>query len=158
VDRVDSWLNGQVGWHRVALTWLVLCPSAVAGGSLLRAFRSLGRPGCEQLGGARFAQECEPRLGAGFLAVAAISVLAAGPLAGLLAVYQRWWAGRNPGKPFFSWRRIGSIWCLMTALLLNNLFDRPPHNQALELSGWILIAASAAFLLLEMRHRRLTRG
>ena len=52
----------------------------------------------------------------------------------------------------------GIVIGLMTAILLNNLFGRPPHNQALEFCGWVLIAASAAFLLLEMRHRRLTRG
>lgn len=90
MDRLDLWLNGQVGWRRVAVTWLNFWPLAVGLGSLDRTFHAWRHPGCQQIAAERFIQECEPQLGAGFLVVAVLSVLAALPLAWLLAAWQVW--------------------------------------------------------------------
>lgn len=161
MDRLDSWLNGQVGWRRVALTWLVFCPMGVTFGSLTQASIALQHPGCEQLAGDRFIQKCEPRLGAGFLVVAALSVLAVVPFAVLLAVLQRRWARRNPGRPFLSWCRIAFVWCLSAAGLLSTFSDQQQYGsgtrQSLSLSAGLLLVAAAVFFLLEMRRRRSTR-
>ena len=161
VDRLDSWLNDQVGWRRLAINWLILCPVAVALGSSTSSEISLRHPGCEQLAGQRFIQECEPRLGTGFLVVVVVSVLAAVPLAGLLAVWQRRRAARNPRRPFHSWSKIAAIWCLSTAPLLTTFADQQPYGRRTYyfVAGWVLIAGAVVFWLIETRrHQRLSRG
>ena len=161
MDRLDSWLNDQVGWRRLAITWVTLCPVAVALGSSTWSEISLRHRGCEQLAGQRFIQECEPRLGTGFLVVVVLSVLAAVPLAGLLAVWLRRRVARNPGRPFHSWSKIAAIWCLSAAPLLSTFADRQPHGRSTYyfIAGWALIAGAAVFWLLETRrYQRRSRG
>jgi hypothetical protein len=123
---------------------------------LIWGWFALQHPGCEQLSGAKFTQECEPRLGAGFLVVAAVSVVAAGPFAVLLAVVQRWWAARNPGKHFLSCCKIACLWCLSAAPLLDTFIDQVPsgrRNYYFD-AELVLIAAAAVFFLADVRRRR----
>ena len=145
----------------MALAWLVLGPMAVTFGSLTQASIALHHPGCEQLAGDRFIQECEPRLGTGFLVVAVLSVVAVVPFALLFSVLQRRWAARNPGKAFLSWCRIAFVWCLSAAGLLDTFSEQQLYGsgsrQSLQLSAGVLLVAAAAFFLLEMRRRRSTR-
>lgn len=159
MDRLDSWLNGQVGWRRIALIWLVVCPMAVVLGSSTWALNSLRHLGCQQLAGDRFIRECELRLGTGFLVVAALSVLAALPLAWLLAAWQVWWAARKPGRTSFSWCRIASAWCLSAALLLTTFADQQPYGRRTYyfVAQWVLIAGAVVFWLVDTRHQQLTR-
>jgi hypothetical protein len=159
MDRLDSSLNGQVGWRRVALIWLVLSPCAVGLGSSTWALHLLQHPGCEQLAGERFAQECEPRLGSGFLVVAVLAVLAAVPVAVLFAALQRWRAARKPDKPFHSWRRIAAVWCICAAALLGTFNDLLPHGGGTYrfVSQMVLLAGAVVFGLVDMRRRPVTR-
>jgi len=153
VDRLDSWLNDQVGWRQLAITWLVFCPVAVALGSSTWSEISLRHPGCEQLAGQRFIHECEPGLGTGFLVVVVLSVLAAVPLAALLAVWQRRRVARNRERSFHSWSKIAAIWCLSAAPLPSTFADQQPHGRHAYyfVAGWVLIAGAAVFWLLETR-------
>ena len=100
MDRLDSWLNRQTGWRRAAVLWVVLCPLAVGLGSSLWPGTAFGE-------------------------VAALSVLATVPFAGLAAVAQLRWQARNPQKPQQSWRMCVAMWCLAGSVLLGTLTDRP---------------------------------
>jgi hypothetical protein len=63
-------------------------------------------------------------LGAAFLQVAALSVLAAIPFACLAAAAQIRWRKRNPGKAYPSWRMIVAMWFIAAAGLLGELTNR----------------------------------
>jgi len=144
----------------MALAWLVVCPMAVTLCGLTQAFIALHHAGCEQLAGEEFIRQCEPRLGTGFLEVVALSVLAVVPFAVLLAVWQRRWAARKPGKPFFSWRSIGAIWCVSAGPLLSNFADQVPHagRTSYFAAQLVLMAGAVGFAIAETRRRRLARS
>ena len=138
------------------LTWLWFCPLAVALGTSTWALNSLQHPGCEQLAGERFIAECEPRLGTGFLGVAALSVLAAVPFAVLVAVLHRWWAARRPGRAYISWCGVVAGWCLGVGLLLGNFDGQLPHGGRTYyfVVQWVLLAGAGVFGLTDARRRR----
>ena len=129
------------------LIWLVLCPAAVVVGSGIWSLFIADVAG----------------LGPGFFEVAALSVLAAAPIACLAAAAQHRWAARNAGRAAFSWRICVGIWCLAAGTLLAILTDQQPYwhriHRYVGLSQMALFIAAAALLALAAsRRRRLSRG
>ena len=84
--------------------------------------------------------------GIAFLEVAALSVLAAIPFAGLAAAAQLRWQARNPGKPYPSWRMCAAMWCLTGSLLITLL---SPH--VVWFVQVALLAGTVVFWLLAVR-------
>jgi hypothetical protein len=146
VDRVDAWLNGQVGWRRGALIWLLACLPCVDVGCGIWALFTPGTAG----------------LGTGFLEVVGWSFLAAVPFAGLVAAAQRRRVARGSGMPFFSWRFIVSLLCIVSAVLPAELTDQQPywHRIHREVGLWqmVLLLAAMVFLLLAVRWNHRFRG
>ncbi|MBO0831680.1 MAG: hypothetical protein J2P28_01835 [Actinobacteria bacterium] len=91
--------------------------------------------------------------------VAVLSVLAAVPVAALLALYQRWWATRSPGRLLLSWRKIAFLWCMSADALLFTVADQLPYGRRAYYfdAQWVLIAAAVVFFLMDARRQRLTR-
>jgi len=82
--------------------------------------------------------------GTAFLEVAALSVLAAIPFAGLAAAAQLRWQTRNPGKPYPSWRMCVAMWCLTGSLLIETLAGRslPASCEPVDMSRVLSVACS----------------
>jgi hypothetical protein len=127
VDRLDSWLHRQVGWRRAAVNWVMVCPLAIG----------LGKDIWQ---------------GAAFVEVAALSVLAAIPFAGLAAAAQLRWQARHPGKPYPSWRMWAAMWCLTGSLLIDVL-ARPGHRMpsAVWHAQMVLLGGTFVFWVLAVR-------
>ena len=144
MDRVDSWLNSQVGWRRAILIWLTVCPAAILAGCGVWALVTPGAAG----------------LGTGFVEVVVCSVIAVVPFAWLATVVQRRRVARGLSMPFFSWRLSASVVSMTAAVLPGVLFDQQPYwhhiHRAVDLSQMVfLIAAVVLFLLAARRNRRL---
>jgi L-asparagine transporter-like permease len=152
VDRLDAWLNSQAGLLRVMLVWLLLCPLAVGLGTSSFDLFTLG----------------VPRPGIVFVLVAALSVVTAIPVAGLVVAAQRKRQelrrrqGQNSGPPLFSWRMGVAMWCVAAGVLLGTLIDQQPHGRGSALVIWLvqlaLLAGAVVFWLLEVRRKQLSDG
>jgi hypothetical protein len=145
VDRLDSWLNTQVGWHRAALIWVLLCPPAIAFGCGTWGFWTAWVPG----------------LGLEFLEVAAISVLAAAPLAGLVVLALR--RRGSSGRPVFLWRAFAGLLCGLTALMLGQLTDQQSYwlhiHRRVAIAELALMLVGVALWIASVRqYWRLYRG
>ena len=138
MDRLDSWLNGQVGLRRVIVAWLVLCPLAVGLGI---SFLVRSGPGV-------------PMPGTRFLEVTAVSVLAGAPVAALVAAYERNWSARNPGKPYLSWRMIVAGWCVAAGFLLGDQPWPARMPNVVWLAQLALLITAIVFWVLAVRRRR----
>jgi hypothetical protein len=112
VDRLDSWLNRQIGWRQAVLMWVHLCPPAAMIGFGLWGLLGPGSP--------------EP--GLTFVKVGAVSVLAAVPVAVILVSARHVRVARIGGKPAFLWRASAALLLWSGALILN--------LAAEQLEGW----------------------
>jgi len=113
-----------VGWRRVAVLWVMVCPLAGLGGIIWP--------------------------GTALLEVAALSVL----VAGLAAAAHRRWQTRNPGKPYLSWRMCVAIWCTTAGVLLSSLTDQPfggPSPGVVWFMQLALLGGAVVFWLLARR-------
>jgi hypothetical protein len=106
MDRLDTWLNAQRGWHGFLVAWLVALPGGVALSTLWVAASQLFGPT------ALSASAVLARLELGVVASVPLAVLNFA----LVSIYRRRPAkrGKNP-MPRYLWRGIASIHALVAA-------------------------------------------
>jgi hypothetical protein len=148
VDRLDTWLNAQRGWRRLAVIGVAWYWPTVWIAFFLWVF---------------------PRTSLPVLVIVAIAILALPAAVGLgsimAVIYSR--RARNPKRkkglaPFFTWRQILLPWLLIPTLLnatLLNTQGRPtPDERVLALLQVIFAIAIFALVLETWRYsRRFTR-
>jgi hypothetical protein len=142
VDRVDSWLNRQVGWRRAVLAWLKVCPVMIM---VAVPVWYVGTPGIQR-----------PSLE--FAAVAPWFLLAAVPLAGVSVRLQRDRPIGPMERPVFSWCTYAATLCWMAFVLLNVLTDWAVRPQYWRVSYVLLWAGVGFWIERERRFKRLSRG
>jgi hypothetical protein len=155
VDRLDTWLNGQRGWRRLAIIGVSSYMPAVCLGFCVMGFCILG-----------FSSSLPSMPVAAIGAIAILAIPAAVGFGSITAViYSR--RARNPRRkkglpPFFMWRQIALPWLLIPTLLnatLLNTQDRStPDLRALALLQVISSIAIIALAVETYRYsRRFTR-
>jgi hypothetical protein len=148
VDRLDSWLNSQVGWRFAVLAWLATWPAGV----LLVSFSwSLGTGNV-------------PGLGLPSVEAVALSLPAAVPFAVLVIALRRWRTARHSNKPALLWRGFVGALFMMAAALLELSFtdlqsDRLHNHHVVWLVPLVLWLCALVFLADAVRRQhRLMKG
>ena len=151
MDRLDTWLNGQRGWRRLAIIGVSSYMPTVCLGFCLMGFRILA-----------FSSSLPPMPVAAIVAIAVLAIPAAVGFGSIMAViYSR--RARNPKRkkglpPFFMWRQIALPWLLIPTLLnatLLNTQDRStPDMRALAL---LQVISSVAIIALALETYRYSR-
>jgi hypothetical protein len=136
VDRLDSWLNGQVGWRRAVLVWMQLCPWAVQVGVPAWAFFTPGTP----------------RFDLVLLEVLGWSVLAAALLTAAILALRGSIAARYSAKPMISVRLFLAALFMVAAYLLQLFIEgQPPSwrnsHRALWVAAPLIDLAAVAVLV-----------
>jgi hypothetical protein len=155
MDRLDTWLNAQRGWRRLAIIGVSSYMPTVCLGFCVMVFCILG-----------FGSSWPPMPVAAIVALAVLAIPAAVGFGSTLAViYSR--RARNPKRkkglpPFFMWRQIALPWLLiptfLNAILLNTQDRSTPDVRALALLQVISSIAMLALALETWRYgRRFTR-
>jgi hypothetical protein len=155
VDRLDTWLNAQRGWRRLAIIGVASYMPTFCLGFCVSGFCILA-----------FSSSLPPMPVAAIVAIAILAFPAAVGFGSIMAViYSR--RARNPKRkkglpPFFMWRQIALPWLLIPTLLnatLLNTQDRStPDERALALLQVIFSIAMIALALETWRYgRRFTR-
>jgi hypothetical protein len=147
VDRLDSWLNSQVGWRRAVLIWLQLSIPLIGCGCSLWSLITPGVPG----------------LGLGFLEAVAWSVLAAALATGIVLAVEHSRATRHSDRPVLSWRFSAAMLCMTAQALLGELTNQQPYwpriHRVVDIVSMVLILGGLTFgIEAARRYRRLRRG
>ena len=155
MDRLDTWLNEQRGWRRLAVIEVSSYMPTVCLGFCVMGVCILG-----------FSSSLPPMPVAAIGAIALLAIPAAVGFGSIMAViYSR--RARNPKRkkglpPFFMWRQIALPWLLIptfvNAILLNTQDRSNPDVRALALLEVISSIAMIGLALEIWRYgRRFTR-
>ena len=151
MDRLDTWLNEQRGWRRLAIIGVSSYMPTVCLGFCVMGFFILG-----------FSSSLPPMPVAAIVAIAVLAIPAAVGLGSIMAViYSRRARNRKRKKglpPFFMWRQIALPWLLiptfLNAILLNTQDRSTPDVRALALLQVISSIAMIALALEIWRYGR----
>lgn len=102
MDWVDRWLNGQRGWRRLLLAWLVLAPLLLDYGLLWSAHGNIGKRANVPTGSV--------------LVHVAIIAVAGIPLAAAVGWLDRWSRKSRPWAPGLSWRMIAALYVFAASM------------------------------------------
>jgi hypothetical protein len=149
VDRLDTWLNSRVGWHRALLAWVYTWPMGITVCFVYWAF--IASDG--------------PRPGWVLLVMLALSLIAAIPFAGLLLAMQRWRPARYRNKPSISWRFYVGWLLMMTGFLVGSILNNTQslsgnHRHRVAFLIPVILDLSGCVFMLHFvwRERRLAKG
>jgi hypothetical protein len=147
VDRLDSWLNSQVGWRRAVLIWLQMSIPLIGCGCSLWALITPGVPG----------------LGLEFLAAVAWSALAAALATGIVLAVEHSRPTRHRDRPALAWWFSAATLCMTAQALLGELTNQQPYwphiHRVVDIVSMVLILAAVTFCIEgARRYRRLRRG